>query len=112
MRRKRRGLLSGALVALLGMTVVSLGVVAPASAAVVASGYTLTTLASFNGTNGANPWGDLSFDAAGTLLGSTFYGGSANAGSRFSPINPAVPTRATPPRNSRRPQPLVWYPSI
>src|SRR5206468_4354321 len=38
----------------------------------------LTTLASFNRTDGERPSGALTFDADGNLLGTTEYGGNAN----------------------------------
>jgi uncharacterized repeat protein (TIGR03803 family) len=43
----------------------------------------LTTLVSFNGTNGAYPEGGLIIDADGNLYGTTSQGGSANAGTVF-----------------------------
>ncbi len=45
--------------------------------------YTLTTLATFTGTNGANPEGSLTADAAGNLYGTTYAGGANNAGTVF-----------------------------
>jgi uncharacterized repeat protein (TIGR03803 family) len=44
---------------------------------------TLTTLFSFNGQNGRNPFGDLITDASGNLLGTTFGGGASDAGTIF-----------------------------
>ena len=44
---------------------------------------TLTTLASFNGSNGANPFGGLTLDAAGNLYGTTQYGGPGYGGTIF-----------------------------
>ena len=46
-----------------------------------ASGYasTPTTLASFNGTNGAAPYGGLIAGSQGNLFGTTFYGGASTA---------------------------------
>jgi uncharacterized repeat protein (TIGR03803 family) len=43
----------------------------------------LTTLASFNGTNGSAPVGDLTSDAAGDLFGTTRGGGASNDGTVF-----------------------------
>jgi len=42
---------------------------------------TLITLASFNGTNGANPYGSLIEDSSGNLFGTTEWGGPVWAGS-------------------------------
>ena len=41
---------------------------------------TITPLDSFNGTNGANPIGDVTFDANGNLFGTAFGGGASNVG--------------------------------
>jgi len=43
----------------------------------------LTTLASFSGANGTNPWGGLVADTAGNLYGTTRYGGSGDYGTVF-----------------------------
>lgn len=43
----------------------------------------LTTLATFNGTNGKNPYGGLIADAAGNLFGTTQYGASNGKGTVF-----------------------------
>ena len=50
-----------------------------------ADGYasTPTTLADFDGSDGANPWGDLLADAKGTLFGTTNVGGANNRGTVF-----------------------------
>ena len=44
---------------------------------------TVTTLASFNGINGANPWAGVTLDAAGNLYGTTLAGGANIAGTVF-----------------------------
>ena len=44
---------------------------------------TITTLASFNGTNGANPHGGLIMDSSGNLYGTTELGGAACDGTVF-----------------------------
>jgi uncharacterized repeat protein (TIGR03803 family) len=41
---------------------------------------TITALASFNGTNGLNPYGGVTFDANGNLFGTAFGGGTGNLG--------------------------------
>ena len=54
------------------------------SASGVANGdFTLTTLASFNGANGSEPYGNVIVDAAGNLYGTTNSGGSDNKGTVF-----------------------------
>jgi hypothetical protein len=47
------------------------------------AGYTLATLVSFNGTNGAFPDGSLIADANGDLFGRTSGGGANNDGTGF-----------------------------
>ena len=47
------------------------------------SSHTLTSLLNFNGTNGANPYGELFEDSQGDLLGTTVYGGADNNGTVF-----------------------------
>jgi uncharacterized repeat protein (TIGR03803 family) len=44
---------------------------------------TITTLASFNGSNGANPYSGLVRDAQGDLYGTTYQGGANNLGTVF-----------------------------
>ena len=44
---------------------------------------TITTLASFNGTNGANPHAEVTLDTSGNLYGTTFRGGANNDGAVF-----------------------------
>jgi hypothetical protein len=44
-------------------------------------GYTLSTLVSFNGTNGSSPWGGLIADGAGNMFGTTYTGGPFGSGS-------------------------------
>ena len=48
---------------------------------------TVTTLATFNGTNGASPKGALVLDTAGDLFGTTSAGGSAGDGTVFEVVN-------------------------
>ncbi|MGB6686233.1 MAG: choice-of-anchor tandem repeat GloVer-containing protein [Terracidiphilus sp.] len=48
-----------------------------------ASAQTLTTLTSFDGIDGANPYAGLVADANGNLLGTTYLGGTANDGVVF-----------------------------
>jgi uncharacterized repeat protein (TIGR03803 family) len=50
---------------------------------VPAGSTTITTLASFNGTNGASPEGTLIEDKNGNLFGTTLFGGSADKGTVF-----------------------------
>jgi uncharacterized repeat protein (TIGR03803 family) len=45
--------------------------------------YSLSTLASFNGANGAAPFAGLVLDSSGNLYGTTSQGGAANAGTVF-----------------------------
>jgi uncharacterized repeat protein (TIGR03803 family) len=44
---------------------------------------TITALASFNGTNGANPEAGVIMDSSGNLYGTTFYGGASGYGTVF-----------------------------
>jgi uncharacterized repeat protein (TIGR03803 family) len=50
---------------------------------VVHGSGTITALASFNGSNGANPDGGLLMDGSGNLYGTTTAGGAANGGTVF-----------------------------
>ncbi len=50
---------------------------------VAAGTHALTTLATFNGNNGAYPWAGLIADAAGNLYGATSEGGTADDGTVF-----------------------------
>jgi len=43
----------------------------------------ITTLASFNGTNGSTPWGNLMMDSSGNLYGTTASGGANGSGTVF-----------------------------
>jgi uncharacterized repeat protein (TIGR03803 family) len=49
----------------------------------VASTGNIVTLATFDGTNGANPISDLVMDPSGNLIGTTFAGGANNLGTVF-----------------------------
>jgi uncharacterized repeat protein (TIGR03803 family) len=49
----------------------------------VRSSHTMTTLTSFNGTDGVNPYGGLIMDSSGNLYGTTAYGGASNFGTVF-----------------------------
>jgi uncharacterized repeat protein (TIGR03803 family) len=53
---------------------------------------TFTTLASFNGTNGASPQSALTLDSYGNIYGTTVSGGSNNVGTVFALLFPAVIT--------------------
>lgn len=54
-----------------------------------ANGWSLTNLISFNGLGAAWPTSRLTFDAAGNLYGTTFFGGILNDGVAFE-LNPAA----------------------
>ena len=45
--------------------------------------YTLTTLATFTGTNGSTPYAGLTLDGSGNLFGTTQFGGTSNKGTVF-----------------------------
>jgi len=59
------------------LAIVAFGLVGPRSAD---AQYTLTTLASFNGANGATPMSGVVRDAQGNLFGTTEAGGAFNQG--------------------------------
>jgi uncharacterized repeat protein (TIGR03803 family) len=56
----------------------------------------LTTLVSFNGTNGAGPFGSLITDANGDLFGTTRSGGTNNVGTVFEIVKTAAGYSSTP----------------
>lgn len=60
------------------------------SAAAHASTTRVTTLFHFNGKNGSNPIGPLTFDASGNLFGITRYGGKQGVGAVFE-LSPPPP---------------------
>ncbi|MGA9642105.1 MAG: choice-of-anchor tandem repeat GloVer-containing protein [Terriglobales bacterium] len=59
------------------------GVVYELSSSSGAGGYKEKVLCSFNGANGAQPWGGLILDSAGNIYGTTDVGGTSNAGTVF-----------------------------
>jgi len=65
---------------------------------VAAGSNTITTLASFNGTNGGWPWGGLIMDGSGNLYGTTAYGSAANDGTVFElcPVRSVGPAITSP----------------
>src|SRR5438105_2546171 len=62
------------------------------------TGYasTHTTLVSFNGTGGANPYGSLIADANGDLFGTTIYGGANGDGTVFEIVKTGTGYASTP----------------
>jgi uncharacterized repeat protein (TIGR03803 family) len=54
-----------------------------------AGSHSVTTLVSFNGPNGANPYAGLFLDNRGNLFGTTAYGGAANSGTVFELQDPS-----------------------
>ena len=66
-------------------------VAAPALASLALAGDTLTTLASFNGTDGANPIAGLTLSGS-TLYGTTSSGGGGNNGTVFAITTPEPST--------------------
>ena len=72
-------------------------------------GYTLTTLASFNGTDGNGSEGSLIADAAGDLFGTTTHGGASGDGMVFEIPGTAAVT-PTPPNffNNDNKADILW----
>jgi uncharacterized repeat protein (TIGR03803 family) len=62
---------------------------------VAAGSSAVTTLASFNGANGAQPAGPLVRDGSGNLFGTTIYGGTSNQGTVFKFTLDLLPTVTT-----------------
>jgi uncharacterized repeat protein (TIGR03803 family) len=60
------------------------------------STYTLNTLVSFNGADGALPFGSLIFDGSGDVLGTTFSGGAFDHGTVFGILNTGSGFASTP----------------
>jgi hypothetical protein len=58
--------------------------------------YTLTTLVSFNSSDGAFPYGSLIADAAGNLFGTTLVGGAFGAGTVFEILKTGGSYASTP----------------
>ncbi|HVA47067.1 MAG TPA: choice-of-anchor tandem repeat GloVer-containing protein [Pirellulales bacterium] len=55
----------------------------------------LTTLATFNGANGATPYASLIMDGSGNLYGTTYYGGGANGEGTVFELNPSTSALTT-----------------
>jgi uncharacterized repeat protein (TIGR03803 family) len=62
---------------------------------VAADTHALSTLVTFNGTNGADPRGRLIADASGNLYGTTFWGGANGSGTVFEVANDVNHTLTT-----------------
>ncbi len=60
------------------------------------TGYSLTTLVTFNGDNGSFPFGSLTVDAKGDLFGTTSSGGSGGSGTVFEITNSGFAATPTP----------------
>jgi len=81
---------SGLVITILSLVALSLASTGTASA------QTLSTLASFNGINGTNPYAGLVADANGNLFGTTFEGGTANDGAVFEIVKASGGYLSTP----------------
>src|SRR5205085_978098 len=79
---------------------------------VSAGTHALTTLATFNLTNGANPYAGLIADAAGNLYGAAYQGGPSNQGTVFELSGTGFVTSAAVPLPSSLVAGLVGFAAL